>query len=96
MKDGKIDNYSELERLVKHPMQIAVRLIALEKRAAEWKIGTDPQRRGGLIEQLKELVDRSENDSETAHSEADDLLLEFINDEEISELYGRIKKYYAD
>lgn len=95
MKDSKISNYDELERLAKHPMQMAVRVLALEKRANEWKIGTDPQRRAGLIQQLKELVDRSVNDSEEAHVEADDLLLEFINDEEISEIYGRIKKYYA-
>ena len=96
MKNDKIGNYDEMERLSKHPMQMAIRIIGLEKRAEEWKIGTDPQRRAGLIEQLKELVDRSANDSENAHTEADDLLLEFINDEEISEIYGRIQKYYAD
>ena len=96
MKNSKIDNYDELERLCKHPMQMAIRLIALEKRANEWKIGTEPKRRAGLLEQFRELVDRSETDSENAHIEADDLLLEFINDEEISELYGKIKKYYAD
>lgn len=96
MKDSKISNYPEIERLAKNPIQLAIRVLNLEKRAKEWKIGTDPQRRAGLLEQLEELVQRSEHDSEQAHVSADDLLLEFINDEEISEKYGRIQKYYAD
>ncbi len=91
-----IVDYAAIENLAKNPMQIATRLLALEKRAREWKIGTDPQRRAGLLEQLKALEAQSETDSENAHIEADDLLLEFINDEEISEIYGRIKKYYQD
>lgn len=96
MKENKISNYDEIERLAKNPMMMATKLLTLEKRQTEWKIGTDPQRRSGLLEQLKALEERSINDSENAHIEADDLLLEFINDEEIVEIYGRIKKYYAD
>lgn len=95
-EDHKLHDYDAIKALSENPMQIASRLIALEKRAKEWKIGTDPQRRLGLIEQLKSLEEQSKSDTETAHQEADDLLLEFINDEEISEIYGRIQKYYAD
>lgn len=96
MQDTKLHNYDEIKVLADNPMQMAARILALENRAKEWKIGTDPQRRTGLIEQLKSLVDRSQSESEEAHVEADDLLLEFINDEEVSEIYGRITKYYAD
>lgn len=96
MKESKISNYDEIVRLANHPMQLAVRLMALEKRAVEWKIGTEPQRRSGLLEQLRALVDKSKTDSENAHIEAEDLLLSYINDEEVSDVYGRIEKYYAD
>lgn len=95
-EDNRLHDYDAIKALAENPMQLATRIMALEKRAKEWKIGTDPQRRAGLIEQLKSLADRSQSDSEEAHVEADDLLLEFINDEEISELYGKIIKYYAD
>lgn len=34
-------------------------------------------------------------DSEAAHIEADEWLLEYINDAEISEAYNEIEKWYA-
>lgn len=85
-----------IEQLAGNPTQMATRILALEKRSREWKIGTDPQRRAGLLEQLKAAAELSETDTEAGHQEADDLLLAFINDEEISELYGKVHKYYAD
>ncbi len=46
-----------------------------------------------LIEKLKELAKSS--DTEEAHGGADQLLIDFINDEEITEAYDSIKKWYA-
>ena len=46
-----------------------------------------------LIEKLKELS--KIGDTEMAHHDADDLLISYINDEEISEAYGNIGKWYA-
>lgn len=46
-----------------------------------------------LILKLKEL--QKSNDTETAHAEADDLILEYINDEEIKREYDAISKWYA-
>lgn len=85
-----------IEQLAGNANQMATRILALEKRAKDWKIGTDPARRAGLLEQLKAAADTSENDTESGHQEADDLLLAFINDEEIAEAYGKVKKYYQD
>ena len=48
-----------------------------------------------LIAELKLLVEASWSDAEHAHSEADKLLLKFIDDEEVSEVFGEIEKYYA-
>lgn len=96
MEDHKLHDYDTIKALSENPMQMAARILMLEKRAKEWKIGTEPQRHLGLVTQLKALVDRSHEDPEEAHTEADDLLLEFINDEEVSTIYGQITKYYAD
>jgi uncharacterized protein YpuA (DUF1002 family) len=85
-----------IKRLAENPERMATMLLQLEKRAKEWKIGTEPQRRASLITQLKHAVEESVHDSEAGHQAADDLLLEFINDEEISNLYGQVRKYYAD
>lgn len=46
-----------------------------------------------LLAKLKEL--KSNSDCEDAHIEADDALLDYINDQEISESYGAIGKWYA-
>ena len=46
-----------------------------------------------LLEKLKKL--QGDGDTENQHCMADDLLLEFINDEQISEEYNKINKWYA-
>jgi len=46
-----------------------------------------------LIKSLKEL--QNNGDYEAAHSIADNLLLEFINDKEIEEEYDKIGKWYS-
>ena len=46
-----------------------------------------------LIKKLNEWADST--DYEIAHRFADELLLEFINDKEISEAYDSIGKWYA-
>lgn len=46
---------------------------------------------------LSEIVLRQGKypDAERDHCDADDLLLQFIGDEEISEIYDNISKWYA-
>ena len=46
-----------------------------------------------LLRKLKLL--EKDGDTETAHATADDLLLEWIDDPEITEAYNRIDKWYA-
>lgn len=46
-----------------------------------------------LIEALKIL--RLDSDYEKSHGEADELLLRYINDEEIEEAYNALEKWYA-
>lgn len=46
-----------------------------------------------LIECLKVL--QKSGDTEVAHAEADGLLLEYIDDEEIEEEYHKVDKWYA-
>ena len=46
-----------------------------------------------LIKQLGELS--KSDDTETAHAEADKLILNYLDDEEIKEMYDKIKKWYA-
>lgn len=47
-------------------------------------------------ELLKELKDLSGHyDAEVAHASADDLLLKFINDEEITAAFENIERWYA-
>jgi hypothetical protein len=46
-----------------------------------------------LIKKLKELAEYW--DYEIAHAEADDLLLLYLNDEEIKEAYDSVEKWYA-
>lgn len=45
-----------------------------------------------LIEKLKNIKGY---DIEVNHVEADELLLDFINDKDINEAYGDIEKWYA-
>lgn len=46
-----------------------------------------------LIKQLQEVKDFG--DTENAHIEADDLIIEYINDPEIKKAYEEIDKWYA-
>lgn len=46
-----------------------------------------------LIERLEAL--QQDGDTEYQHGEADDLLIEWINDPEVTEAYAKIKKWYA-
>lgn len=55
-------------------------------------------RRAALLARLNELYDdvvEKGADQEAAHLEADDLLLEYIGDPEISLAFNVIPKYYA-
>lgn len=48
-----------------------------------------------LKEKLKAIIDRQSNrDTERDHIEADGLLLEYINDEEVTRLFEEIEKWY--
>jgi hypothetical protein len=44
---------------------------------------------------LKGIIDSGTQDPEADHSNADALLLEFINDKEVSELYNSMTRWYA-
>ena len=46
-----------------------------------------------LIRKLNELAE--DDDYETAHAEADNLLLLYLNDKEIEEAYDSVGKWYA-
>jgi hypothetical protein len=48
-----------------------------------------------LLRELARLRDEERGDPEVAHSEADDALLEYINDVDITEAFGAIEKWYA-
>ena len=47
-----------------------------------------------LIEKLK-LIEELNGDEEISHIRADELLLKFINNEEVSKAFDNISKYYA-
>lgn len=47
-----------------------------------------------LLKKLAEIK-KYDGDTEAAHGDADDALLEYINDEEISNAYNIIDKWYA-
>jgi hypothetical protein len=46
-----------------------------------------------LIAQLK--LCQQDRDTECAHIRADELLIEFINDDEIEAAYNKVSKWYA-
>ncbi len=50
-----------------------------------------------LVIGLQEIIDKQKggSDVENDHADADDLLLAYINDKEISEMYEAIDKWYA-
>ena len=51
-----------------------------------------------LVSELNKIVERQESgdeDYESHHAEADELLLDYINDEKVTEAFNKIKKWYA-
>lgn len=48
-----------------------------------------------LIRELVELRTLSEVDPEVAHINADELLLHYIDDEDVSRVFNEIEKWYA-
>ena len=48
-----------------------------------------------IIEELIKLEELSMDDAEVAHSEADNLLLKYIGEEDITEAFKKIKRWYA-
>ncbi len=48
-----------------------------------------------LLEGLQRIIDSQDWDKEVSHIEADGLLMEFINDDAVYNLYNKIEKWYA-
>lgn len=48
-----------------------------------------------LLRRLKECREKYGNDPEAAHSRADEALLEYINDSEVTAAYEAITMWYA-
>lgn len=48
-----------------------------------------------LLARLEEIYNKGVYDSERAHNEVEGLLLEFINDKEVTESFGRFEFWYA-
>lgn len=48
-----------------------------------------------LLEKLRRLEELSESDKERAHIYADEALLKYINDPDISEAFDHIGKWYS-
>jgi NADH:ubiquinone oxidoreductase subunit E len=90
-----INDYKGYQRLASAPIQMAMRIIELENQFKQHQIGSDPNRRQALLERLKMAQELAETDAEAGHSQADDILLEIIDDEEVAEIYGTIKKWYS-
>lgn len=88
-----MDDYRQAELLSKNIMQMALRLVTLEKRVATAKIGRAESSRSQLIERLKMAKELSRNDSDAAINAAEDALLEYIDDEEVSKIYGQIERF---
>ena len=55
-------------------------------------------KKGKLVERLKEIYQAQiieKRDKEAAHSDADDALLQFINDQEVKEWFEKCTEWYA-
>lgn len=48
-----------------------------------------------LIEKLKSAKGLASQDKEAAHFNADEALLDYINDEEVTKAYLEVEKYYS-
>ena len=55
----------------------------------------EPLTKEELIERLEQLVEYSWSNIEKAHRMADDLLLQYIGDDEITEAYKSFDKLYS-
>jgi len=55
---------------------------------------TKAQKRERILHRLRELSS-DPIDTESGHGEADDLLLELIDDQEIADAYNTINKWYS-
>ena len=89
------NDYKKIKSLADNPHQMATRIVNIEKAIKTIQLFNDPDRKSGFIEQMKRIAADSQSDPESAHSEADDLLLEYINDEEITKAYGEVKRWFA-
>jgi hypothetical protein len=89
------DDYNLALNLSKQPLQMAFRIVAIERRIAAAKIGRPESAKETLKAKLITCKELCATDPESAHAEADDALLDFIDDEEISKLYGEITKWYG-
>lgn len=73
--------------------------LKLRKRNGNWGVGKQSKRRQGLT--LDELIQRLQklaeppSDPEEAHVQADEALLEYINDPRVTEAFEAIEKWYA-
>lgn len=47
------------------------------------------------LQVIKDEVDRREYDAEHAHFAADQLLVAYIDNEQVADLYGEIPKWYS-
>jgi hypothetical protein len=57
---------------------------------------TKAEKREKLLNTLRELAEpKTHSDIEANHAKADDALLEYINDKDITEAYKKIEKWYA-
>lgn len=90
-----VNDYAKYEALSKNAIQMAMKILELEASFKHYRIHVDPNRRAGLIARLEAAIENSQHDPEEGHSEADDILLEFIDDPEISKLFGEVRKYYS-
>jgi len=48
-----------------------------------------------FIARLREIEKENEGDEESSHGHFDDLLVEYINDEELTKIYNKMILWYA-
>lgn len=54
-----------------------------------------PKTKAELAARLREIAVNSSGDPESAHGEADGLLLNYINDPAVTEAFNSVEKWYA-
>lgn len=90
-----INDYKKYEELSKNPIRMAMLIIELQGAFEHYKVRKDPDRRKALLERLRAAAETSQGDAEGGHSDADQILLDWIDDPEVEELYGKVKKWYG-